>query len=107
VGSRFFAILPILLALALQPFFLWLWRSGRFDFLLPYYFRHFSRFFLGAGRSRLSGSAVEGVPSTSFGTLVVSMYLGQCINILIFLPFSAAEMAEVAVFLFFPYFHEG
>jgi hypothetical protein len=52
-------------------------------------------------------SAVEGVLSTSFGTLAVSMYLGRCVNTLIFLPFGATEMAEVAVFLFFPCFHEG
>jgi hypothetical protein len=50
------------------------------------------------------GSAVEGAPSTSFGTLAVSMYLGLCVNTLIFLPFGTAEMVEVAVFSFFPIF---
>lgn len=47
------------------------------------------------------GSAMD-VPSASFGTVAVSMYLGRCVKTLIFLPFGAAEMAEVAVFLFFP-----
>jgi hypothetical protein len=50
------------------------------------------------------GSTVEGVPSTSFGTLAFSMYLGRCVNTLFFLPFGAADMAEVAVFSFFPAF---
>jgi hypothetical protein len=53
------------------------------------------------------GSTVEGVPSTSFGTLAISMYLGRCIKTLIFLPFGIAEMAEAATFLFFPCFCEG
>jgi hypothetical protein len=52
-------------------------------------------------------SVVEDVPSASFGTVVVSMYLGWCVKTLIFLPFNVAEMAEVAAFLFFPCFHEG
>jgi hypothetical protein len=52
-------------------------------------------------------SAVEDVPSPSFGTVAVSMYLDRCVRTLIFLPFGAAEMAEVAAFLFFPCFHEG
>jgi hypothetical protein len=50
------------------------------------------------------GSMVEDVPSTCFSTMAVSMYLGRCVNTLIFLPFGAAEMAEVAAFLFFPAF---
>jgi hypothetical protein len=50
------------------------------------------------------GSAVEDVPSTSFGTLAISMYLGWCVKTLIFLPFGATEMAKVAAFLFFPAF---
>jgi hypothetical protein len=58
-------------------------------------------------RAGYPGSVVEDVPSTSFDIVAVSMYLGRCVNTLIFLPFSAAEMAEVAVFLFFPCFHEG
>jgi hypothetical protein len=53
---------------------------------------------------RYPGSAVEDVPSASFDTLVVSMYLGRCVKTLIFLPFGATEMAEVAAFLFFPSF---
>jgi hypothetical protein len=53
------------------------------------------------------GSAVEDVPSASFGIVSVSMYPGRCVKILIFLPFGAAEMAEVAAFLFFPCFREG
>jgi hypothetical protein len=52
------------------------------------------------------GSVVD-VSSASFGTVAVSMYLGRCVKTLIFLPFGAAEMAEVAVFLFFPCFREG
>jgi hypothetical protein len=54
-----------------------------------------------------SGSAVEEIPSASFGTLAVSMYLGRCVKTLIFFPFGVAEMAKVAAFLFFPCFHEG
>jgi hypothetical protein len=57
--------------------------------------------------ARCPGSMVEDVPSANFGTLVVSMYLGRCVKTLIFLPFGTAEMAEVAAFLFFPYFREG
>jgi hypothetical protein len=57
--------------------------------------------------ARYPGSAVEDVHSASFGTLAVSMYLGWCVKTLIFLPFGAAEMAEVANFLFFPAFREG
>jgi hypothetical protein len=51
--------------------------------------------------------AVEGVPSPSFGTVTVSMYLGRWVKTLIFLPFGTTEMAEAAVFLFFPCFREG
>jgi hypothetical protein len=58
----------------------------------------------GAGSS---GSTAEEGPSVSFGTLVVSMYLGRCVKFLIFLPFGVAEMAEAIAFLFFPYFREG
>jgi hypothetical protein len=57
--------------------------------------------------ARYLGSAVEDFPSASFGTLAVSIHLGRCIKTLIFLPFGAAEMAEVATFLFFPCFCEG
>jgi hypothetical protein len=57
--------------------------------------------------ARYLGSAVEDIPSASCDTLVVSMYLGQCVKTLIFLPFGATEMAEAAAFLFFPSFHEG
>jgi hypothetical protein len=59
---------------------------------------------VGAGNS---GSIVDEGPSASFGTLAISMYLGRCVKTLIFLPFDVAEMAEAAVFLFFPCFHEG
>jgi hypothetical protein len=59
---------------------------------------------VGAGNS---GLAVEEGPSSSFGTLAVSMYLGRCVRTLIFLPFGVAEMDEAAVFLFFPCFREG
>jgi hypothetical protein len=54
-----------------------------------------------------SGSIAEEVPSASFGTLSVSMYLGRCVKTLIFFPFGVAEMAEAAAFLFFLYFREG
>jgi hypothetical protein len=55
-----------------------------------------------------SSSEAEEIPSTSFGTLAVSMYLGRCVKTLIFFPFSVAEMAEAAAsFLFFPCFREG
>jgi hypothetical protein len=53
------------------------------------------------------GSVVEAIPSPSFGTVAVSIYLGRCVKTLIFLPFGATEMAEVAAFLFFLYFREG
>jgi hypothetical protein len=53
------------------------------------------------------GSAVEDVPSASFDTVVILMYRGRCVKTLIFLPFGAADMAEIAIFLFFPWFHEG
>jgi hypothetical protein len=46
------------------------------------------------------GPEVEDIPSASFGTVAVSMYQGRCVKTLIFLPFSATEMAEVAVSLF-------
>jgi hypothetical protein len=59
---------------------------------------------VGAG---CSASTVEDVPSPSFGTVAVSIYLGRCVKTLIFLPFGTAEMAEVAAFLFFPCFHKG
>jgi hypothetical protein len=39
--------------------------------------------------------------------VAISIFLGRCVKTLIFLPFGTAEMAEVAVFLFFPCFHEG
>jgi hypothetical protein len=52
-------------------------------------------------------TTVEDAPSSNFGTMAVSMYLGRCVKTLIFLPFSTVEMAESAVFLFFPCFHEG
>jgi hypothetical protein len=58
------------------------------------------------GNSTCSASAVEDVPSLSFGTMAISMYLGLCVNTLIFLPFGTTEMAEAAVFLFFPCFRE-
>jgi hypothetical protein len=54
-----------------------------------------------------SASAVEDVPSSNFGTMAVSMYLGWWVKTLIFLPFGTMQMAEVVVFLFFPYFCEG
>jgi hypothetical protein len=59
------------------------------------------------GNSVCYASAVEDIPSLSFGTLAVSMYLGRCVKTLIFLPFGKTEMAEAAVFLFFPCFREG
>jgi hypothetical protein len=62
---------------------------------------------LGTVGAGCSTSAVEYVPSPSFDTVAVSMYLGRCIKTLIFLPFGTTEMAEVAAFLFFPCFHEG
>jgi hypothetical protein len=43
----------------------------------------------------------------AFAPTAISMYLGQWVKTLIFLPFDTTEMAEAAVFLFFPYFHEG
>jgi hypothetical protein len=53
------------------------------------------------------GTAMEDVPSPSFGTEAVSIYLGRCVKTLIFLPFGTAGMAEAAVFLFFLCFREG
>jgi hypothetical protein len=53
------------------------------------------------------GSAIEDVPSPSFGTVVVSIYLGQCVKTLIFLPFGTTEIAEATFFFFFPCFREG
>jgi hypothetical protein len=50
---------------------------------------------------------VEDVPSSNFGTVAVSIYLGRWVKTLIFLPFGTTEMAEGVVFLFFPCFHEG
>jgi hypothetical protein len=54
-----------------------------------------------------SGSAVEEVPSASFGTLAVSIYLGRWVKTLIFLPFGVEEMAEVAAFLFLSLLSRG
>jgi hypothetical protein len=54
-----------------------------------------------------SASAAEDVCSPNFGTMVVSIYLGRWVKTLIFLPFDTTEMVEVAVFVFFPCFHEG
>jgi hypothetical protein len=62
---------------------------------------------LGAAGAGCSISAMEDVPSSSYGNVVVSMYLGRCVKTLIFFPFGTTEMAEEAVFLFFPCFHEG
>jgi hypothetical protein len=62
---------------------------------------------LGTEGAGYFASTVEDVPSPSFGIVAASMYLGQCVKNLIFLPFSTAEMAEVADFLFFPCFREG
>jgi hypothetical protein len=62
---------------------------------------------LAAAGARYSNSIAEEVPSASFGTLGVSMYLGWCVKTLIFLSFGVAEMAEVAAFLFFPCFRKG
>jgi hypothetical protein len=59
------------------------------------------------GKSICLASAVEDVPSPNFGTTTVSIYLGRWVKTLIFLPFGTAEMAKVAIFLFFPCFHEG
>jgi hypothetical protein len=53
------------------------------------------------------GSAMEDVPSPSFDTVAVSIYLGRCVKTLIFLPFGTTKIAEAAVFLFFPCFREG
>jgi hypothetical protein len=53
------------------------------------------------------GSAMEDVPSLSFGTVAVSIYLGRCVKTLIFLSFGTTEIAEAVVFLFFPCFREG
>jgi hypothetical protein len=52
------------------------------------------------------GSAAED-PSVGFGTLAVSKCLGRCVKTFTFFPFSVAEIAEAAAFLFFPCFHEG
>jgi hypothetical protein len=56
------------------------------------------------GTERL-GSDIEADPSISFGTSAVSMRLGQRIKT--FFDFGALEVAEAAVFLFFPCFREG
>jgi hypothetical protein len=61
---------------------------------------------LGMAGAGCSASAMEDVPSPSFGNVTVSMYLGRCIKTLVFLPFGTAEMAEAAIFLFFPCFRE-
>jgi hypothetical protein len=58
-------------------------------------------------RAGRPSSAVENVPSASFCTVAVSIYLGQCVKTLVFLPFGAAKMAEVVAFLFFLCFREG
>jgi hypothetical protein len=58
-----------------------------------------------AGAERL-GSDMEEDPSTSFGASSVSMRLGRWVRTLTFFDFDALEVAEVAVFLFFPYFRE-
>jgi hypothetical protein len=62
---------------------------------------------LGMAGAGCSASAMEDVPSPSFGNVAVSMYLGWCVKTLIFLPFGTIEMAEAVVFLFFSCFHEG
>jgi hypothetical protein len=62
---------------------------------------------LALAREGYSGSTAEEGPSASFGTLAVSMYLGQCVKTLTFFPFGVVEIAEAATFLFFPCFHEG
>jgi hypothetical protein len=56
------------------------------------------------GNSIDLASAVEDAPSSNFGTVAISMYLGRCVKTLTFLPFGTVEMAEVVVFLFFPTF---
>jgi hypothetical protein len=58
------------------------------------------------GDSICSASAVEDIPSLSFGTMAVSMYFGRCVKTLISLPFGTTEMAEATIFLFFPCFRE-
>jgi hypothetical protein len=70
-------------------------------------FGYSANYSLGLARAGCSASAIEDVPSPSFDTVAVSMYLGRCVKTLIFLPFGTVEMAEVAAFLFFPCFHEG
>ena len=70
-------------------------------------FGNSANFSLGLAGAGCSASEVEDVPSPSFVTMAVSMYLGRCVKTLIFLPFGTTEMAEVAAFLFFPYFREG
>jgi hypothetical protein len=108
VGSRFLAALLFPLALALWSPFLWLWHHVlvfRLTWLQePLAIQSIP---LGPVGTGYSTSAVEDVPSPSFGTVAVSMYLGRCVKTLIFLPFGIAEMAEMVAFLFFPYFREG
>jgi hypothetical protein len=60
---------------------------------------------VGAGCS--ASAAAKDVPSPSFSTMAISMYLGRCVKTLIFLPFDKTEMVDAAVFLFFPCFREG
>jgi hypothetical protein len=46
-------------------------------------------------------------PSIGLGTSTVSMRLGRCVKTLTFFGFGVLEIAEAAVFLFFPCFREG
>jgi hypothetical protein len=53
------------------------------------------------------GSNTEKDPSIGLGSSTVSTRLGWCVKTLTFFGFGVLEIAEEAVFLFFPCFHEG
>jgi hypothetical protein len=110
-GLEFFVILPILLAPALRPLFSvasaeCFGAPADSIFPCPIISGTSADSPLESAGAGYPGSAVEDVPSASFGTVAVSMYLGRCVKTLIFLPFGAAEMAELAAFLFFPCYRE-
>jgi hypothetical protein len=66
----------------------------------------FSSFDSSAGTERL-GSGIQADLSINFSTSAVSMCLGRRVTTLTFFYFGVLEDAGVAVFLFFPCFHEG
>jgi hypothetical protein len=57
-------------------------------------FDNSANFSLGLAGAGCYTSAVEDVPSPSFGTMAVSMYLGKCVKTLIFLPFGTTKMPK-------------